>query len=227
MKISEMDPNQRPRERLFAGHGDELSDADLLALIWGSGQKGRSVIEMGQQVLKDAGGFSGLMSLGLRELIALKGLGPAKVGQLWAVQEIARRSRRSNQKIRIRSPQDAGNYLLPKFSGLTEENFGMLALNIKSELIAERILSKGTANGTMVTPREFFREALRFGATSAIAFHNHTSGNTEPSREDIAITKKLRSAGASLGIHLVDHLIIGSNEWYSFGAAEGWESLVE
>ena len=224
MKMSEMAPQQRPRERLFAGQGNELSDADLLALIWGSGQKGRSIIEMGQEILAATGGLSGLMSLGLKDLSDLPGLGPAKVGQLWAVQEIARRSKRSHSRIKLNSPQAAGDYLLARCSGLAEEQFGLLALNIKCELIADRTLSTGTVNGTVITPREFFREALRYAATSAIAYHNHPSGSPEPSREDAEITKKLRSVGATLGINLVDHIIVGNSEYYSFGASEGWRA---
>jgi len=222
MKMSEMAPQQRPRERLFAGQGNELSDADLLALIWGSGLKGRSIIEMGQEILAATGGLSGLMSLGLKDLSDLPGLGPAKVGQLWAVQEIARRSKRSHSRIKLNSPQAAGDYLLARCSGLTVEHFGLLALNAKCELIADRPFSTGSAIGTMITPREFFIEALRYGAISAIAYHNHPSGNPEPSREDAEITKKLRNAGAIVGISLVDHIIVGSNEYYSFGTSEGW-----
>ena len=226
MKMTDIAPEQRPRERLLAGLGDELSDADLLALIWGSGRKGRNIIEMAQEILSITGGLSGLMSLGLKELSALPGIGPAKVGQLWAVQEIARRSKRSHSKITINSPRAAGDYLLARCSGWAEEHFGLLALNSKSELIAERILSKGTAIGTMVTPREFFREALRYGAFTAIAYHNHPSGSTEPSREDATLTEKLRDAGESLGIKLVDHIIVGSGEYYSFRASEGWDKAV-
>ncbi|MDR0498270.1 MAG: DNA repair protein RadC [Holophagales bacterium] len=223
MKMTDIAPEQRPRERLFAGLGEELSDADILALIWGSGQKGRSVVEMGQEILSITGGLSGLMSLGLKELSDLPGLGPAKVGQLWAVQEIARRSKRGHSKIKINSPRKAGDYLLARCTGWTEEHFGLLALNSKCELIAERILSKGTAIGTMVTPREFFREALRYGAVTAIAYHNHPSGSTEPSREDAMLTEKLRNAGESLGLKLVDHIIVGSSEYYSFRTSEEWD----
>jgi len=225
MKMSDIAPEQRPRERLFAGQGEELSDAELLALIWGSGQKGRSVIEIGHEVLSRTGGFSGLMSLGLTELSELPGIGPAKVGQLWAVQEIARRSRRSHAKSKISSPREAGEYLLDRCNGWTEEHFGLLALNSRCELIAERILSKGTAIGTMVTPREFFREALKYGASSVIAFHNHPSGNTDPSKEDSLLTIKLKDAGESLNVQLVDHIIVGYGKYFSFRASEGWDSI--
>jgi len=222
MKISEIAPDQRPRERLFAGRGDELSDADLLALIWGSGTKGRSIMEMAQEILASTGGLSGLMSLGLSELSGLPGLGPAKVGQLWAVQEMARRSKRGPSKVRMASPRGAGEYLATMCDGWTEEHFGLLALNSKSELIAERILSKGTAVGTMVSPREFFREAMRYGAYSAIAFHNHPSGDCEPSEEDLQITDKLQAAGDSIGIALVDHIIVGGGRFHSLRSSETW-----
>ncbi|MCL1893197.1 MAG: DNA repair protein RadC [Holophagaceae bacterium] len=223
MKISDIAPEQRPRERLFAGRGNELSDAELLALLWGSGRKGKSIIEIAYEILSQTNGFVGLMALGLEELKELKGIGPAKIGQLWAVQELVRRSKRGNAKKRISSPREAGEYLLDHCTGWTEEHFGLLALNIKSELIAERILSKGTAKGTMVTPREFFKEALRYGATTAIAFHNHPSGCTEPSREDRRLTAKLRAAGETMNIPLVDHIIVGSDNYYSFRSFEDWE----
>jgi DNA repair protein RadC len=223
MKMTDLAPEQRPRERLFAGYGDELSDAEVLALIWGSGRKGRNIIETGQEILSVTGGLSGLMSLGLRELSELPGLGPAKAGQLWAAQEVSRRSKRTHAKVRIDSPRSAGDYLLTRCGGWTEEHFGLLALNAKSELIAERVLSKGTAVGTMISPREFFREALNYGAVTALAYHNHPSGDTEPSSEDKRLTKKLRAAGESLGIQLVDHIIVGAGQYHSFRASEGWE----
>lgn len=101
----------------------------------------------------------------------------------------------------------------------------MLALNAKGELLAERILSQGTATGTLISPREFFREALRFGATSALAFHNHPSGDPAPSHEDVQLTKRLRAAGESLGVPLADHLILGLERYHSFRAAEGWDGV--
>jgi DNA repair protein RadC len=224
MRITDISPEQRPRERVLAGQGEGLSDAELLALVWGSShKKGRNIVEMAQEILADTKGLPGLMSLGFVQLLGLKGLGPAKTCQLWAIQEIARRSTRSHEKKKILSPRDAGEYLMPKCMGWTEEHFGLIALNSKSEVIAERMLSKGTAIGTLITPKEFFREALSYGAFSALAYHNHPSGNPEPSPSDMALTKKLREAGASLGMELVDHIIVGSGKYYSFRAAQEWD----
>lgn len=223
MRILELSPELRPRERLMAGRGEELSDADLLALLWGSGQKGRNAVELAQMALTASHGLAGLLNLGLRDWVALPGLGPARACQLWAAAELCRRSRRSTDRMRITSPRAAGTYLISRCQGWTEERFGLLALNAKSEVLAERILSQGTATGTLVSPREFFREALRYGATTALAFHNHPSGDPTPSHEDIHLTKRLRATGESLGIPLADHLILGQDRYHSFRAAEAWD----
>ncbi|HNX94336.1 MAG TPA: DNA repair protein RadC [Holophaga sp.] len=223
MRIADLSPEQRPRERLLAGRGEELSDADLLALLWGSGGRGRSAVEFAQEILTRSGGLSGLMALGLDDWKTMPGIGPARACQTWSVMELARRIQRGASKPRITSPRAAGDYLLPRCQGWTEERFGLLALNAKGELLAERVLSQGTATGTLISPREFFREALRFGATSALAWHNHPSGDPEPSHEDIQLTRRLRAAGESLGVPLADHLILGRERYHSFRAAEGWD----
>ena len=206
----------------MAGQGGELSDADLLALIWGSGTRGQSAIELAHGLLAQNGGLSGLMGLGPMEWVSFSVIGPAKASQVWAALELSRRVRRGPIRPRLQSPQAAGEYLLHRCQGWTEERFGMLALNSRSVLLAERILSQGTANATLVSPREFFREALRFGAVSALAFHNHPGGSLCPSREDVLLTRRLREAGATLGVPLVDHLIMGADGYHSFRANEGW-----
>lgn len=223
MRILDLASDQRPRERLLAGQGEALSDAELLALLWGSGQKGRSALDLASEALRGCGGLSGLALLGLQDWLTLPGLGPARAGQLWAALELARRCHKGLERPRINSPRAAGAYLLPRCQGWTEERFGLLALNGKGEVLAERILSQGTATGTLVSPREFFREALRFGASSALAWHNHPSGDPEPSREDIHLTRRLRAAGESLGVPLSDHIILGRDRYHSFRASEGWD----
>lgn len=223
MLMQDLSPDQRPRERLLAGRGDELADAELLALLWGSGQRGKSAVDLAQGALAQSGGLNGLLGLGLQDWIALPGLGPARACQLWATVELARRGNRSSERPRLSSPRAAGAYLLPRCQGWTEERFGLLALNAKAELLAERILSQGTATATLISPREFFREALRFGATTALAFHNHPSGDPSPSAEDTQLTRRLRAAGESLGVPLADHLILGSGRFHSFRAAEAWD----
>ncbi|MDE3245938.1 MAG: DNA repair protein RadC [Acidobacteriota bacterium] len=223
MRITDLSAEQRPRERLLAGQGEGLSEAEVLALLWGTGQKGKNAVELSQELLTRTGGLSGLLQQGLQDWTSEYGIGPAKACQLWAAQELCRRSQRTALRPRINSPKAAGAYLLPRCQGYTEERFGLLALNGKGDLLAERILSQGTSTATLISPREFFREALRFGATSALAFHNHPSGDPSPSREDIQLTHRLRSAGESLGVALADHLILGCDSFHSFRAAEGWD----
>jgi DNA repair protein RadC len=223
MRILDLAPDQRPRERLLAGRGDGLSEAEILALLWGTGQRGRSAVDLAQDLLARVGGLPGLFAMGLHEWMDQQGVGPAKACQLWAAQELCRRSQRGGARLRITSPRAAGAYLLPLCQGWTEERFGLLALNAKGDLLAERILSQGTATATLVSPREFFREALRYGASSALAFHNHPSGDPAPSKEDVQLTRRLRAAGESLGVPLADHLILGHDAFHSFRAAEGWD----
>jgi DNA repair protein RadC len=223
MRMTDLSPEQRPREKVLGGRGEELGDAELLGLLWGSGQRGLSAVELGQRVMASCGGLAGVLSLGLRELAEQPGIGPARSCQVWAAVELARRAFRPAERPRITSPRAAGSYLLPRCQGWTEERFGLLALNARGELLAERILSQGTGTGTLISPREFFREALRYGATSALAFHNHPSGDPSPSHEDIQLTRRLRASGESLGVPLADHVILGAACYHSFRTAEGWD----
>ena len=165
-----------------------------------------------------------LLQLGPAELKGM-GLTEAEVTRVAAIPEVLRRMGRGHSdRPQICSPRSAGAYLLPRCTGWTEERFGLLALNAKGFLLAERILSQGTASGTLISPREFFREALRHGASSAIAWHNHPSGDPNPSKEDVVLTRRLRASGESLGVPLADHIIVGRDSFHSFRAAEGWDA---
>lgn len=201
-----------------ARYGPEtLSDSQLVEAMLSRVRPGRA-----EEILVQAGTLGRMVRMGPAELQAL-GLTRLEMGRFAVLQEVHRRSTRCIDAPKVTSPRAAGAYLLPKVQGWTEERFGMLALNAKGELLADRILSQGTATATLISPREFFREALRYGATSALAWHNHPSGDPTPSREDIALTGRLRSAGESLGVPLADHMVLGSDRWHSFRAAEGWD----
>lgn len=149
---------------------------------------------------------------------------PAECVIAEAIMEIYRRlSAEPKATPRILSPKTAAAFLIPKAAGLSEEVFGMVALNAKGDVIGDVIVSKGSCRSVVIPPREFFRAALKFGATSAIAWHNHPSGNPAPSREDVLFTKKLRESGESLGVTLADHVIVAGCTMHSFRAAEGWD----
>lgn len=197
---------------------EHLSDAQLVSLLLNRNRNDRA-----EQLLSEAGSMGHLLQLGPAELKSM-GLSEAETTRVAAIPEVLRRMRLGQKdRPQITSPRSAGAYLLPRCTGWTEERFGLLALNAKGFLLAERILSQGTASGTLISPREFFREALRHGATTAIAWHNHPSGDPSPSKEDMVLTHRLRSAGESLGVPLADHIIVGRDTWHSFRAAEGWD----
>ena len=164
-------PKSFPVAETVALYGPEsLSDAQIIEAMLNRVRPGRA-----EEILHQVENLGRLVSLGPAEFQAL-GLTKAEMARFAVLQELQRRSTRSFERPRISSPRTAGSYLLPKVQGWTEERFGMLALNAKGELLADRILSQGTATATMISPREFFREALRFGATTALAWHNHPSG---------------------------------------------------
>ena len=201
-----------------ARYGPEtLSDTQLIEALLNRSRPGRA-----EGILAQVGTLGRLAAMGPAELQTL-GLSRIETARFAVLQEVQRRSTRCIDAPKICSPRAAGTYLLPKVQGWTEERFGMLALNAKGELLADRILSQGTATATLISPREFFREALRYGASSALAWHNHPSGDPTPSREDMALTTRLRSAGESLGVPLADHIVVGGDRWHSFRAAEGWD----
>ncbi len=195
---------------------ESLSDVQIIQALLSRAGLGRA-----DNILRAAGSLGRLMSMGPAELQAMS-LSKSEMARFAVLREFQHRSTRSPERPRITSPRAAGDYLLPKVQGWTEERFGMLALNAKGELLADRVLAQGTATACLISPREFFREALRFGATTALAWHNHPSGDPNPSRVDCALTSRLRSAGESLGVPLADHVVLGHERWHSFRAAEGW-----
>lgn len=197
---------------------EALSDAQILQTLFSRGASASA-----DKILQEVGGLGPLTTMGPSELSAL-GLTKAEVSRILAVQEFMRRSNRSTERPCITSPRAAAYYLLPKILGWTEERFGMLALNAKGLLLADRVLALGTSCGCLISPREFFREALRFGATTALAWHNHPSGDPTPSKEDGQLTQRLRASGESLGVPLADHIILGAGRWHSFRSTEGWGS---
>ncbi|MDC7226714.1 MAG: DNA repair protein RadC [Spirochaetales bacterium] len=212
-KIGELPKNERPRELLFE-HGPEyLSDQQLIAIMLGSGTRGNDVMKLSEAVLE-------IYQKNPVEIIEpdrfcdIDGLGAAKAAQLSAALEFARRRMMPSTK-RISSPADAVP-LLFHYASCRKEHFLCISLNGAHEVIAVRVVSIGTLNRTLVHPREVFTDPLADTANGIICAHNHPSGNTEPSREDIELTERLREAGILLGINLLDHLIISETGYYSF-----------
>lgn len=216
---------ERPRERLLARGAATLTDAELVGLVFGSGTRvgGRSVsaVELGAALLKTYGSLSKLARRDPAQVVrAAKGVGPAKAAQLAAVFEIGRRVEAAppEDRVQVRSPADVAAAYGPRLRDLPREVFVVLHLNTANVVTAEYTLTTGGLAASIVEPRQVFERAILEHAASVICLHNHPSGNPEPSREDVAVTKQLAEAGTVLGIPLHDHLII---------AGRGFTSLAE
>ncbi|MDI3547794.1 MAG: repair protein RadC [Halanaerobiales bacterium] len=209
--IKELPEEERPREKLLKYGAESLSDAELLAIIIRIGSKERTAVELSQDILHYFGGLRALNYLSIRELTQIKGLGPAKAIQLKAVVELSKRLASLSRQARevIKSPQDVAQLLMPELRFLTQEVFKLVLLDIKNQVIAMPMVSKGGLSSSIVHPREVFKEAIKHSSAAIILVHNHPSGIPEPSRDDISITKRLVDSGKIIGIDVLDHIIIG------------------
>ncbi len=210
--------NERPREVLLEKGPEYVSDAGLVAIILRTGTRGKDAVSLGRELINRFGGLRGLLSTDRSELEKINGLGPAKIAQLLASIELAKRQLHEETvgRIIINGPTDVIDYLSLSMSGLKEEVFKVLYLNSANEILSAETLFKGTINQSAVYPREVIRRALELSSTGVIFVHNHPSGNLKPSRSDIALNKKLFDACRSVDITPLDHFIIGHNRYASF-----------
>jgi DNA repair protein RadC len=209
--LAELPEAERPRERLLRHGPSALTNVELLAILLNTGVVGESVMTVAERLLREHGGFPGLMKLSAEELSRLHGLGPAKATKLKASMEIANRILASNpdQKPRIASPDDITNLIGLEMSLLEQEQLRVVLLNTRNEVIGIRTLYQGTTNQAPVRVGEVFREAVRANAVAIIVVHNHPTGDPTPSSADIELTRELVSAGKTLDVPLLDHMIIG------------------
>lgn len=213
---------ERPREKLLAHGPAALSDAELIALIFGSGTRvaGRSVsaVELGQGVLRAFDSLAGLARRDAKQVArAAKGVGPAKASQLAAAFEIGRRVEAAppGERLQISSPADAAAAFGPSMRDLPREVFRVVMLNTANVVIGDFVASEGGLAASIVEPRAVFRRAILEHAAAVICLHNHPSGNPEPSREDVRITRQLVEAGKLMGVPVHDHLIIAGRTYTS------------
>ena len=215
--------DDRPREKLIDKGRHALSDAELLAILLGSGSKNETVIQLAQRMLNDHhNNLNNLAKLNINELKKFKGVGEAKAVTIAAALELGRRRKESNvmKKTKIQSSRDAYNALSANLIDQPHEEFWLLLLNRQNTIIKHEFISRGGVSGTVVDPKLVFKPALEHIASGIILAHNHPSGNLKPSNEDISLTKKLKEAGKLFDINVLDHLIICENSYYSF-ADEG------
>lgn len=220
LRIKDLPLDERPYEKLEKYGAEVLSNAELIAVIIRSGGKNNTSVELAQRIIKefaDDGKIGSLNNISLRELKNIKGIGKVKAIQIKAALELSRRinSFRSNNKVKINSPVDVSKYLMEDMRYLMKEHFKIVTLNTKNEIIKCIDVSIGTLNASLVHPREVFSEPLKDKCSSIILVHNHPSGDPTPSQEDITTTKRLVQAGEILGIHVLDHIIIGDGKFVS------------
>lgn len=219
-QIKYLPEKERPYEKCFDYGAEYLTDSELLAVILKNGSRGESSVELARRVIEMSknDGLLGICKIPISELMSIKGIGKVKAIQLKCIAELSRRISKTNAKSELvfNSPATIVDYYMEDLRHKEVEEFVMLALNSKSVLLEEFIISKGTVNSSMASPREIFIQALRVKAVNIIIMHNHPSGDPTPSRNDFIATNAIKQAGDIIGVKLIDHIIIGDNKYISF-----------
>ncbi len=215
MKIKEMNEDSRPRERLLKFGIENLSNAEILALILEKGTKQENVIEMSNRVINQYG-LDKLSECSLKELQQIKGIGQAKAMQILALFEFNKRHNMSKHPIKkITCAKDVFDLFHERLKDEKQENFIVLMLNHMNNIISNETISKGILDATIIDSREVFKPAIRNSAAKVILIHNHPSGDAHPSEEDTQAIKSFEKAGKLLDISILDHIIFGGENYWS------------
>lgn len=218
--IKEWPEEDRPREKLLSKGPQSLSETELLAIILrnGNASTGESAVDHARLLLHQFGGLKGIEEASVSELSAIKGIGPAKIAQLKASLEIARRV--GNKKWEtgepLRSAEDVYRHFRENLGREKRELFYVVLLNNKHRKIRDVKISEGSLTASLVHPREVYNPVIRESAAAVIFVHNHPSGDPAPSPEDIDITRRLKEVGDVMGVRVLDHVVIGSDRYFSF-----------
>ena len=222
LTMKDIPHDDRPYERCLREGPEYLSDAELLSIIIRTGSREDSSLDLASKILAlnyPKEGILGLLHLSLPELMSVKGIGKVKGIQLLCIGELSRRiwkRKAVEQMVAFHEPKEIAAYYQEDMRHREQEQFRVMLFNTKQVLLRDILISKGTVNASLATPREIFIEALRYQAVSLILVHNHPSGDPTPSRADILLTKRLKEAGDLVGITLIDHIVIGDRRYLSF-----------
>ncbi|MGM0666377.1 MAG: RadC family protein [Bacteroidota bacterium] len=219
LKIKDWALEDRPREKLLYKGISSLSDAELLAILLGSGSNDKSAVDLAREILSIASNnLHRLGKLDVHDLVKLKGIGTAKAINIMAALELGRRRKSAEiiEAAKIRSSNDVYTIFNPLLADLTHEEFWLLYLNRSNKILSRHKLSQGGVSGTITDVRLIIKKALELLASSMIICHNHPSGNLDPSEADNRITQKIKEAAACFDINLLDHVIVTDNGYYSY-----------
>ena len=217
--IKEIPLNDRPREKMAANGAAVLTDAELIAILLRTGTAEKSAIDIASEMTADGGLYKRLAGITrINELTNIKGLGQAKAATVLAALEIGRRiaSAKPIEKIHLSCPQDVADFLMPRLRYAAKEQFVVILLNNKNKVIGTEVVSEGSLSSSIVHPREVYAPAILHHAAAIMVAHNHPSGDPKPSTEDTEVTRVLARSGKVLGIPMIDHVIIGDGNYYSF-----------
>ncbi len=218
--LKDLPIGERPYERFESAGASALSDAELLAIILRTGTRNETSVDLAKRVLSEGcleKNILGLHHLSIEELIRIPGIGKVKAIQLKSIAELSKRlSKRNAQKALIMdSPKTVADYYMEEYRHLEREHAVVILLTGSNKLITDFTLSIGTANRTLISTREVFREALKYGAVFFMLLHNHPGGDPTPSEQDLQLTHRMQDAGLIMDIELIDHIIIGDRKYIS------------
>ncbi len=216
--MTDMAMEDRPRERLVAYGAQNLHTRELLMILLGSGHKGADVMELADAILAMRPGITGFSDIDFHELTSINGVKTSKATTILAAIELGRRvhGKTYNTAVSVRDPDAVADLFMDQMRNQKKEEFWILLVDVKCRTYAREQVSVGILNQSLIHPREVFKKAVQQSARGIILVHNHPSGDPQPSKEDLAITERLVEAGRIMGIDVMDHLIIGRDDYYSF-----------
>jgi len=222
LAIKEWPEGERPRERCLAGGPGGLSTTELLAILFRTGLRGKTALDLAREALIQVGSLRALAAVSPTELAKVAGMGPVRATAVCAALELARRFSEEEVKLAetLCGAEEAYRFLKPRLRDLPHEVFSVIFLNQKHGVLAYRELFRGTISASTVHPREIVKEVLKENAAAVILAHNHPSGHVSPSPDDLRLTEDLRALLKHLDVRVLDHLIVGGNGYFSF-AREG------
>jgi DNA repair protein RadC len=216
-RITDLATEERPRERLLHLGPQALAASELLAILLRVGVLGENAVQVGQRLLKNFGGISGLQRAPMEELCNQRGIGKAKAAQIKAAIELGRRLKLESPDERpaINSPADAAALVLYEMSALEQEHLRVILLDTRNRVLEIVEIYKGSVNSSQIHVGEIFKAAIRRNAPALIVVHNHPSGDPTPSPDDAAVTRAIVQAGKLLDVDVLDHMVIGQGRWVS------------